>query len=332
MKDANDVVSAFDIFEDIQAPRIEYQRYRKFKINPLNKSTKSGYVRKVPFDTWCLVVDVFNEDNSYVLGTGLHTISPLYKSIFVPRSIQEIDYAPDDNDIGGFKFQTDIGNRGRFVTADMAVNIRVADPKVYISKSTNAQNYLKDLIIGLSRVYIGSKEADELVGKNLTLKPSDFNGLLGNNQYSLEQFKSDYGLEIVNVLLKNFKNEKEYDDAVGRTKAAEEDIRTATAERKAKKIRMNSTDELIKIAVKEGVSCGLSGSQLNEFIRNYVNLEMARNPHANVIVNSGNSSQGMNFSDMFAAFQMFQNMGIKSSQDYVDEGDVDRDQPRRRLR
>lgn len=327
---SSDVIRAFDIFIPDGANAADY---RYFSSSPF---------RIVPTNCKLLVVGRFDRSKDYmqVKGEGLQSINPvLEKSIFVPTNTTSIDYAPGANDIGGFKFQTDVSNTGINIELDPVVKVRIIDPIKYLYTSNNVLAELKDLVMTVIRGFVAKRTANEL----LTTTKYSLSDLDENREF--ENFKNQYGLKVEDLSFKNAKLPDDIINAREQSAVAKESINKAEFERQAALHKAQANSEFFKVALEQARSVGLEGKELNDFVRTYANVEMSRNPNAHIFMNTGGNGNNSSMSEQML-FNMYCKMcgmdGSINNQkvvdgygEYVEEEPVD-DEPkpyqRKRLR
>lgn len=239
----------------------------------------------VPSNAKLLVIDRVNPgtdlDNYVLLGPGLHYVNPLFsKSILVPVNATSIDYSPDSNDVGGFRFHTDVENSGCDIELDPAIRLRIVNPMRYLFYSNNPLDELKDLMISVISGWVAKKDVNYIKQRQkIGLNEIDPTGILN-------EFAAKCGLEILDFYFKNSSLPKEIEEARMKTEVAKEGVKTAEYNRKIKKFESETDRQIMDEALAQGMKYGYSGQELLEFVKMYTNMWLARTPGAQVFVNT----------------------------------------------
>ena len=294
---------------------------------------KVGFYRKVPKNCALVKVNRFTGEISLVsdrdrsgniIGGGFKIMTPIVSSsIFVPIIDRTIDY-PVVSCLTALNVDAEV---------DIALNVRIVDPKKYIKEGRYQLKQLYIKTMSLLREYIKQRKFNEISVGRVELNDFDprieyTDGTFDPSVY--DEFEKKYGIRILSVELKSCKLpedlRKVYNDKAEeeqrrraqqvRLKAeqekAENDAKIREIEAKAKakvikteeKARLNAAEEAVNFAKNNGLS--------KDATDDTARVMMARGSNNSILSISTGGGNASNAGD-FAAAMKATNIGVSGN-------------------
>lgn len=220
-RDTVNVNEADAIFipSDIEGDKTDYTTY------------KTSMFRTVPANCYLVSENIFTRKVINRGGRGFKFMAPFVtRSILVPNIDRTIDYKK-------IEYQT---RDGIMANVDMALSVKIVDPRKYIVSGKFQLSQLNVLAQSLLRVYIQNRSFDHISSGVCPL--ADF-----DPRDDFRGFEENYGIRVNRVLLKEVKLPKELEDEYNERVANERKRESQRVKLAAEKDRAEREAEIIEI-------------------------------------------------------------------------------------